>query len=1044
MEAVASARRTAAPGTTPTPTWVLGLTLLAALLLGPVPAAHSEDEAPGASVTAQAQGFLSVVEHDGAPAAFERVHAQDVDPWVLAEELLLLGRTEVAQGLTEAGLSSDQQALAAYLGRAPVPDAALAARVLDAATALAAGDAAGALERLGETATTNLTVTEVRALGVRADTLQKLGKEPEVREALERLATCATVIGWRRAAMEAQIRLLARLDARREPAAVRRILASLLALDADARDLGRSATWCALLGQLERDRGALRTSRRWLLESEGLYDVLARGPGLAPALAKNRFAALRTLADVQLDLGNTAAGVEAAFRAQDVSQHMAPGVRIEALVQLAQVFHVLGRLEQGEAYLQEAFDLAGEMPKELRARLKGDRARLMLELGRVAAARNLYDEVRAALQETSDLRMRFVARLHFAGMWLDVGPAQRDTAGLQRALLDLLEVQRDLEDAPADFGARAELEINAKLMSARALNLLGRAREALPLLRELVEAGYVRDAPGLMRYARRELAHALRQAGRPQESYEITTQALAELSAEVEGLSADFALSLLSPPQVRELIEEHLAGALALGDGARLVEALERTHGMAFLSELQRRQRAGAGQQGGANVSMAGALAADVARAAQAYWQVLPQRNLKVTAQARDALWEIRRQLRAAQDREEFEAARAVPTNLAPEEGPLFRRPEALEADEAMLYFAATADAWIAVLVHGEATQVVPLGRRDELAPLLAAARETWLDDNAQPKHAAALQGMVDMLVPAPLREALTRTPADAPRVTHVYVSASDVLAHVPWSIVLAEALTRAGAKPDTLPTVSLMASQEVLRRVRLWSRAAGKGPLLAVGDPDYTTGGVRPVRVAIFGRALQPLPESGAEAKALVDERRGDLLLVRGQASLAMVRRCLFDAPYPFDVLHLSCHGILYGAAAWSSALALHPTPGNDGLLTADEVTRWRMPHGPRLVVMAACESGLGTPVAGEGEEGLVRAFLLAGARHVVASLWKVPDATSRDVMIAFHRLRRERGLAPAAALRAAQAEVRAAAKPGAELTPHQWAGWAVWGPRD
>ncbi|MDF1702604.1 MAG: CHAT domain-containing protein, partial [Planctomycetota bacterium] len=62
-----------------------------------------------------------------------------------------------------------------------------------------------------------------------------------------------------------------------------------------------------------------------------------------------------------------------------------------------------------------------------------------------------------------------------------------------------------------------------------------------------------------------------------------------------------------------------------------------------------------------------------------------------------------------------------------------------------------------------------------------------------------------------------------------------------------------------------------------------------------------------------------------------------------------------------------------------------------------------------------------------------------VVASLWKVPDEESRDLMIEFHRARREEGLEPVEALRAAQAVI-AARK---DTRPLDWAAWVVWGPR-
>ncbi|HSG39176.1 MAG TPA: CHAT domain-containing protein, partial [Thermoanaerobaculia bacterium] len=112
------------------------------------------------------------------------------------------------------------------------------------------------------------------------------------------------------------------------------------------------------------------------------------------------------------------------------------------------------------------------------------------------------------------------------------------------------------------------------------------------------------------------------------------------------------------------------------------------------------------------------------------------------------------------------------------------------------------------------------------------------------------------------------------------------------------------------------------------------------------------------------------------------------------------------------------------------------DGVLRAYEVARLRLPS--ELVVLSACDSGLGARIAGEGLVGLPHAFLRAGAGKVLASLWRVNDPAAPVLMSGFYQALLREGLTPEAALRSAQLELAAHPK---WRQPYYWAGFVLTG---
>lgn len=137
-----------------------------------------------------------------------------------------------------------------------------------------------------------------------------------------------------------------------------------------------------------------------------------------------------------------------------------------------------------------------------------------------------------------------------------------------------------------------------------------------------------------------------------------------------------------------------------------------------------------------------------------------------------------------------------------------------------------------------------------------------------------------------------------------------------------------------------------------------------------------------------------------------------------------------------------LFFAGAERALLGARPPEGlEDGVLTAYEAAALDL-QGTELVVLSACETGLGQVRNGEGVFGLRRALQIAGARAVLMSLWAVPDRETQELMGLFY----DKWLAGAEnhdALRAAQLEMRERIRTryGKDLA-HYWGGFILVGP--
>jgi CHAT domain-containing protein len=146
------------------------------------------------------------------------------------------------------------------------------------------------------------------------------------------------------------------------------------------------------------------------------------------------------------------------------------------------------------------------------------------------------------------------------------------------------------------------------------------------------------------------------------------------------------------------------------------------------------------------------------------------------------------------------------------------------------------------------------------------------------------------------------------------------------------------------------------------------------------------------------------------------------------------------YRYVHFATHGLLDSERPGLSSLVLSMVDEQgkpqDGFLRANDIYNLKLPA--ELVVLSACQTGLGKEIKGEGLVGLTRGFMYAGAARVVVSLWNVNDKATAELMTRFYEKMLRQGARPAAALRAAQVEMW---KQKQWQSPYYWAAFTMQG---
>jgi CHAT domain-containing protein/Flp pilus assembly protein TadD len=353
-----------------------------------------------------------------------------------------------------------------------------------------------------------------------------------------------------------------------------------------------------------------------------------------------------------------------------------------------------------------------------------------------------------------------------------------------------------------------------------------------------------------------------------------------------------------------------------------------------------------------------------------------------------------------------------------PEPGSLADIRASLPGDAVLLEYALGDSSSALWAITGESARMYRLPPRDRVAERVELLRFALADPSrgSAAEYQDVARALFDELV-APAAEFLASHPT-------LIVVPDGVLSYVPF-----EALV---VRPTDAPeygslaylarthAVSYAPSASVLRTIRSGaSEPVDTAPsgLVAFGDPVFA-GELAAMRGGPSdpGSDLARLPYTGDEVRAIGS------LFPEGQARLYLRDDATEEAVLSasalsgFRYVHFATHGIVNEDRPDFSGLALSASSDGrgDGFLQVAEIFNLRLDAD--LVVLSACETGLGRMVRGEGLLGLTRAFLYAGASSLVVSLWSVADRSTSELMQRFYASLVKEGESKTAALRSAK----------------------------
>ncbi|NEO45495.1 MAG: tetratricopeptide repeat protein [Moorea sp. SIO4A3] len=306
------------------------------------------------------------------------------------------------------------------------------------------------------------------------------------------------------------------------------------------------------------------------------------------------------------------------------------------------------------------------------------------------------------------------------------------------------------------------------------------------------------------------------------------------------------------------------------------------------------------------------------------------------------------------------------------------------------------------ILYQSGEPQAIDLGEVEAIDKAVEKLRERLRVDNSRTKNIKTAARELDQMVMQPVRQVLGETKT-------ILLSPDAALNLIPFEALVDE---NNQYLVENYQITYLTSGRDLLRQNPHNNR---QSPLV-MADPFYYT------KIVAVNRSIDHISQlfatknfgrlegTAEEAKAIKTTMglSDNQIKTKGQAT----ENALKQVKNP-DFIHIATHGFFLEPSSENSTNVDNPlfrsglvfagvekrqSGGDDGVFTANEATLLNL-VGTQLVVLSACDTGIGEISAGEGIYGLRRAFVIAGSESQLISLWKVDDTATKDLMVAYYQ---------------------------------------------